>query len=211
MANGSFLTRLKSHGRRKLFAGLLFAAPLLITGWVIAVLYRSLDRIITTLIGQTPEITYLGPLGVVLTGGLKILLTLALLYIVGALTTNILGNYFVGLWEKIVSRVPLVRFIYNTVKQILETISISSKQSFKKVVIVEFPRKGLKAIGLVTGSITGANNQKFVSVFIPTSPNPTSGMLELIPEEDVEESPLTVEEAIKLIVSGGVIVPGKLS
>ena len=198
----TFLKKIKHHIQAKLGAGLLVWIPLAVTFMVLKFLFVSIDSLLRPVIERTLNFSF---------PGLGILLTIILLYITGVLTTNIFGKYLVHLGERILLRLPFVRTIYQSVKQIMQTLSMPSEQRFKKVVIIEYPRHGLRAIGFVTGATLGANNQRFVSVFIPTSPNPTSGMLELIPEEDVEEAKISVEEALKIIMSGGIIASEKLS
>ncbi|MDO9527555.1 MAG: DUF502 domain-containing protein [Syntrophales bacterium] len=147
--------------------------------------------------------------------GLGVIFTLILIFIVGLITKSYLGNKLVRLGEWFVNKIPFVRSIYQAIKQLVDAVFSDKSQSFKKVVIVEYPRKGMYAIALVTGEAKGEvqtkTAQKCINLFIPTTPNPTSGFYIMVPEDDVINMDMTVEEAFKLIISGGIVAPSEQS
>jgi uncharacterized membrane protein len=144
--------------------------------------------------------------------GSGLIIVLAGLIIVGIAARNYLGGRLVKVWERILDRMPIVRSIYGATKQIMETIFSDKSEAFRDVVMFEFPRKGMWAIGFVTGESRGEVQEKtaqtVMNVFFPTTPNPTSGFLIFVPREDLVYLKMSVEDAIKLIVSGGIVTPG---
>jgi len=143
--------------------------------------------------------------------GLGVIITLILIFIIGLVTKSYLGNKFVKLGEWFVNKIPFVRSIYQAIKQLVDTIFSDKSQSFKKVVIVEYPRKGMYVIAFVTGEAKGEiqikTSKKCINLFVPTTPNPTSGFYIMVPEDDVISMDMTVEEAFKLVISGGIVSP----
>jgi uncharacterized membrane protein len=143
--------------------------------------------------------------------GFGVILALLIVVITGMLVTNILGNRLVNLWEYLVSRIPLVRTIYQAVKQVLATVFSSSEDSFKNVLLVEYPRKGVWSIAFQTGAgfnyASEFDADDVLSVFIPTTPNPTSGFLVLVPRKETIKVNLSVDEALKMVISLGVVMP----
>ena len=143
--------------------------------------------------------------------GLGIVFTIILILIVGIIVQSYIGKQFVNLGEWIVSKIPFVNGIYNAVKKLVESILGDKGQSFKKVVLIEYPRKGLYSVAFVTGMSEGEIQEKTVgrsvNLFVPTTPNPTSGFYIMIPESDVIDLDMTVEEAFTVIISGGMISP----
>jgi len=143
--------------------------------------------------------------------GLGVIITLILIFIAGLVTKSYFGKKAVVLGEKLVGKIPLVRGIYNALKQLVEAVFSDKGESFKKAVLIEYPRKGLYSIAFVTGESRGEvqsrTSQKCINLFIPTTPNPTSGFYIMIPETDVIHLDMTVEEAFTLIVSGGIVSP----
>lgn len=148
--------------------------------------------------------------------GLGVLSLVILVFLAGLFTTNVLGRTLLNYGEALISRVPIAGAIYRTVKQILDAFS-TDKNAFQRVVMLEYPRRGIYAFGFVTGTSEGVfdesnpGNERLINVFLPTTPNPTSGFLLLVPETDVIPVNLSVEEGIKLIISGGVITPQSVS
>ena len=146
--------------------------------------------------------------------GLGVIITLILIFIAGLVTKSYLGNKAVVLGEKLVSKIPLVRGIYNALKQLVEAVVSDKGESFRKAVLIEYPRKGLYSIAFVTGETQGEvqskTSQKCVNLFIPTTPNPTSGFYIMIPETDLINLDMTVEEAFTLIISGGIASPAEI-
>ena len=133
--------------------------------------------------------------------------------IIGMFAAGFMGRFFIRLGEWFVAKMPLVSSVYSLLKQIFETVFSNKTQAFKKVVMLEYPRKGIWILGLVSADLQGEVEQKLpedmVNVFIPTTPNPTSGFLIFVPKKDVIEMDMSVEEAIKFIVSGGLVEPKK--
>ena len=143
--------------------------------------------------------------------GLGVIITIILIFVIGLITKSYIGNKAVMLGEWFVSKIPLVRSIYQATKQLVDAVFSEKSQSFKKVVLIEYPRKGMYAVAFVTGEARGEvqtkTAQKCINVFVPTTPNPTSGFYIMAPEDDVIHMDMTVEDAFKLIISGGIISP----
>jgi len=143
--------------------------------------------------------------------GLGLILVVILVFVVGLLTRNFIGRKIVHLGENIVDRIPLVRVLYTGVKQLLEPLFLQKTNGFKRVALIEYPRRGVHVIGFVTGESKGEVQNKtsknMMNVFVPTTPNPTSGFYILIPEDEVVSLNMSVEDAFKLIISGGIVSP----
>jgi len=194
--------------RAYFLTGLVVTAPIAITIYLAWLFIDSIDRVITPLVPPrySPE-TYL-PFGI---PGFGVIVVVVFITLLGALTANFLGRYLLGLGERLVSRMPIIRTVYGTLKQIFETVVSQSSASFKEVVLVEYPRTGLWAIAFVTADTSGEISRSFdddmVNVFLPTTPNPTSGFLLFVPRRDLIHVNLSVEDGIKLVVSAGIINP----
>ncbi len=147
--------------------------------------------------------------------GLGVLLAVALVLITGMIMANLLGRRLVAFWESLMARIPLVRTLYSAVKQIMEAVLATDAKSFRKVLLVEYPRKGVWSLAFMTSDDLGEVQDKtianVISVFIPTTPNPTSGFVLMVPESDVIELDMAVEEGLKMIISMGVVVPNSLA
>ena len=143
--------------------------------------------------------------------GIGLILTLIILFVTGLLVTNFIGDRIVQAWDKLLSRIPLIRSIYSAVKQVTEALLKPSGKSFRKVLMVEFPRKGVWSIGFQTSDTfphaPGEGN--YITVFVPTTPNPTSGFLMIMPEDEVVELDISVEDGLKTIISLGVVNTSK--
>jgi uncharacterized membrane protein len=143
--------------------------------------------------------------------GLGLILTIVLVFVVGLLTRNFVGRKLVHLGEKIVDRIPIARIIYIGVKQLLEALFFQKTRAFDKAALIEYPRRGVYAIGFVTGESKGEvqnlTPKNMINVFVPTTPNPTSGFYILVPENELIILSMSVEDAFKLIVSGGIVSP----
>lgn len=198
-----------SHIRRYFVSGLLFWLPIWVTILVFRFFIGILDNSMSLLPAKfQPE--YL--LGFHIPG-LGVILVLLLMVISGAFVANILGKRMVSIWDRLIGRIPLVRSIYNAVKQTAHTLFSSSGQSFRSVYLVEYPRKGLWSVAFQTGdgfSQAGEviGEQEMLTIFIPTTPNPTSGFLMVIPRKDAHELNMSVEQALKFVISLGVVQPG---
>ena len=191
---------------RELFlVGLAVVLPLLVTYLLLRFLFETLDRLLDPIIQAT-----LGRR----VPGLGVLATLVIILVVGILTTNIVGRKLVAMTEGLLLRIPLVKNVYSASKQLFDAVTLPGKKAFRQVVILEYPRQGVYALGFITATqakgFQDLVGEPTVNVFIPTAPNPTSGFFLVVPERSVIPVPISVEEALKLIVSGGLIVPAAL-
>ena len=203
-AEDSFARRLRNY----FITGIVVAAPIAITVFLVVKFAYFVAGIFEPLIPTTlvPE-SYL-PFAI---PSLGLLVAFVFLSFVGALTTNFLGRWLIRTSDRVVSRMPVVRSVYGTLKKIFETVLAQSSKSFREVVLIEYPRPGIWAIGFVTGTAEGEiqsiTTPELVNVFLPTTPNPTSGFLLFVPRADVLSLHMSVEEGIKLVISGGIMVP----
>ena len=143
--------------------------------------------------------------------GLGLILTVAIVFAIGGLVANVVGRRLVATGERILEKIPFLRWFYFSSKQIIEAVFISSQDSFRRAVLLEYPRKGIYSIGFITGESTGqlaASVPGSFTVFVPTTPNPTSGYLIIVPEGEAIPLNWSVDEAFRVIVSAGVIMPG---
>nr|VFK22981.1 MAG: Uncharacterized membrane protein [Candidatus Kentron sp. MB]VFK26577.1 MAG: Uncharacterized membrane protein [Candidatus Kentron sp. MB]VFK74537.1 MAG: Uncharacterized membrane protein [Candidatus Kentron sp. MB] len=193
--------------RKYLIAGLLVWLPLGVTVLVLKLLVDVMDRTLLLLPAAWRPDQLLGfhiP-------GLGLLLSLAVVGITGVVVANLLGRRIVAFWESFLARIPLVRSIYLGVKQVVETVFSTNGKSFRKVVLIEYPRRGAWCLAFLTGTglgeVAAKTGQEVVAVFVPTTPNPTSGFVLLIPVEDVRELDMSVDDGLKLIISMGVAIP----
>ncbi len=196
-----------SRFRRYFIAGLLLWVPIWVTFLLVRFLVDLMDKTLQLLPAHyQPD--YLLNMHI---PGLGLIFTLLVLLITGLLITNIVGNRLLNIWEKIIDRIPLIRSIYHAVKQVVQTFFSSSDDSFKRVFLIEYPRKGLWSIAFQTNAnflpgkqLTGKD---LLTVFVPTTPNPTSGFIVLIPREEAMELNISVDDALKMVISLGVVVP----
>lgn len=193
--------------RRYLVAGILVWLPLGVTLLLLRVIVGIMDRTLLWLPKQYQPEELLGfeiP-------GLGILLTILLLLVTGLLATNFVGSAFIGGWESLMERIPVVRSIYSAAKKFLEIIFSDSGSAFKKVLLIEYPRKGTYSLAFQTsaelGEVQSRTGEEVVSCFVPTTPNPTSGFIIIVPKKDVTVLDMEVDEALKMIISLGVVVP----
>ena len=136
---------------------------------------------------------------------LGFILTLIFIYILGLIVRNVLGKRLITNMENAISKIPVVNSIFNTIKQITSTITEPREQSFQKVVLIEYPRKGIWTITMVTGSSQNKSGKEFYQLFVPTTPNPTSGYMLIVPKSDVTETNLSIEDGLKAVISGGLL------
>ena len=129
------------------------------------------------------------------------------LFFLGLIISNVVGKKIYSYFETLLNSIPIVNKVYSSIKQIISTISIDNKKSFKKVVMIQYPRKGLWTIAMVTGESTNKNKKEFYTLFVPSTPNPTTGYMIIISKEDVVNTNLSVEDATKVILSGGLVTP----
>ncbi len=204
-------SNLKRRLRNIFITGILITVPVAFTLFILNFLFKLLDNLVVPWFIKTlieigtpiPEDFRLP--------GLGLILIVLLIFVVGVLTQSFLGGKLVQLGEMIVDRIPLVRSIYTGAKQVVTTIAEADTKAFRKVVLVEFPRKGIYSVGFITGTTEGEvqelTDAKLVNVFVPTTPNPTSGFLVFVANEDIIELTMTVEDGIKFIISVGIVTP----
>jgi uncharacterized membrane protein len=193
--------------KRYLITGLLIWVPLVITFWVLDLLVSTMDRTLLLLPTEFRTENWLG----FHVPGMGVVMTLVIVFVTGVFATNLLGARLVHLWHEILNRIPVVNWIYSSVKQISDTLFSSSGQAFRKALLVQWPSPGMWTIAFLTGTPGGdvANHLKgdYVSIYVPTTPNPTGGYFVMVPREAVIELDMTVDEALKYIISMGVVVP----
>ena len=196
--------------KRYLVTGLLIWVPLMVTFLILKLLVDLMDR---TLVLIPPQYRDLELLGVKIfeIPGLGVVLTFVLLLVSGVIAANFFGRRLLRFGESILNKVPFVSAIYSSAKQVAETLLSDNGQSFKKVLLVEYPRKGLWSLGFQTSTelkeIQNLSDQPKICVFIPTTPNPTSGFIIMAHAADVQVLEMSVDEALKMIISLGVVVP----
>ena len=193
--------------RRYLVAGLLIWAPLAVTFVLLRFAVNLMDKTLAIIPQQYRPDELLGfhiP-------GLGVILTFIVLFITGMLAANFVGRYVVGGWESLLDRIPIVRTIYGGAKNFAEIVFSDSNDSFKKVLLIVYPRKGLYSIAFQTsselGEIQGRTGDDIVCCFVPTTPNPTSGFVIMVPRKDIKVLDMEIDEALKMIISLGVVVP----
>ena len=203
MAAAARATDLKKY----FITGLLIWIPLAITFMVLAWIVGTLDAILLWLPTEHQPSRYIGfniP-------GVGVVASLLIIFFTGLIAANVLGQKLVRLWEALLARIPVVKSIYYSVKQVSDTLFSSSGQAFRKALLVQYPREGAWTIAFLTGQPGGdaANHLHgdYVSVYVPTTPNPTSGFFLMMPREDVIELDMSVDEALKYIISMGVVAP----
>ncbi|MYZ53445.1 DUF502 domain-containing protein [Malikia spinosa] len=195
--------------RKWLFSGLLTLVPLVITLWVLDWVVSTLDQTLRIL----PEAWQPQQLLGMNIPGLGVLFALLIVLSIGALASNFIGNKLVNWWHALLHRIPVVRSIYSGVKQVSDTLFSEKGNAFRKALLVQWPREGMWTIAFLTGAPGGdvarhLNGQDYVSVFVPTTPNPTGGYFVMVHKRDCVELTMSVDEALTYVISMGVIVPG---
>ena len=206
-------TKLNPRIRNVFITGLLITLPIALTYFILQFLFKNLDalspvftKVLIDLGAPIPEGYRIPALGLVIT----LLIVLA----VGWFTTNFFGKRMILLGENIVGKIPFVRRIYKGSKQVVQSIAHADTRAFRKVVLIEFPRRGMLAIGFVTGEARGEVQKNtcddVLNVFVPTMPNPTSGFLVFAPPEELTEIDMSIEDGVKYVVSGGIVTTERL-
>lgn len=195
--------------RKWLFSGLLTLVPAIITLWVLEWVVSTLDQTLRIL----PEAWQPQRLFGMHIPGLGVLLALLIVLSIGALASNFIGNKLVNWWHALLHRIPVVRSIYSGVKQVSDTLFSEKGNAFRKALLVQWPREGMWTIAFLTGTPGGdvarhLNAQDYLSVFVPTTPNPTGGYFVMVHKRDCVELAMSVDEALTYVISMGVIVPG---
>ncbi len=194
--------------RAYMLAGILVTAPISITLYLAWIFIDFVDRQVTPIIPAkyNPE-NYL-PYGM---PGLGLLIVVVALILIGALTAGFVGRFFLRMSERVLARMPIIRSVYSAVKQILETVLAQQSNAFREAVLVEYPRRGIWAIAFITGRTEGEiqsiTKEEVINIFLPTTPNPTSGFLLFVPRKELIPLSMSVEEAIKMVISGGIVTP----
>ncbi|MDA9559049.1 DUF502 domain-containing protein [Alphaproteobacteria bacterium] len=194
--------------RTYFFTGLAVTAPIGITIYLSLIFINLIDDNVKNLvpIKYNPD-TYL-PFNIPGTG---LIVAVFSLILIGFFTAGIFGRFFVKIGENIINKLPIVRSIYNALKQVFQTILGASSKAFREVVLIEYPRKGLWAIAFITsetkGEVNGKLKHKSVNIFLPTTPNPTSGFMLFVPTKDIIRLQMNIEQGMKLVISGGIITP----
>jgi len=193
----------KKHLLTRVMSGILVLVPFVVTFFIL----RFVLVVIMSLVS---------PIVVVLTpsefpkyaiAALSVLLLIGFLYLIGTIATYSLGNKFLGLMEIAFLKIPLLKTIYGSAKTAVSALSFTQSASFTAVVLIQFPKDGFWSIGFVTGSTMDANGEEYFKLFIPTTPNPTSGFFEIVRKDKVVRTKLTIEQGIQTIVSGGILFP----
>lgn len=189
------------HKINQLFIrGFIALIPLVMTIYVLEIIYSFLDRMLRLFIRDLFGITI---------PGVGFVASILLILFMGFIVTNVVGARLVRYGEKLIGKLPLVQKIYFSIKQITDSFSMQSKHAFRKVVMVEYPRKGIYSIGFLINEtrseIQSKVDKKLITVFVPTTPNPTTGFLLIVPEDEIIELDITIEEGLKFILSAGMV------
>lgn len=193
-SRGGLLRKLRAQFLTGVILVVPLGATILILLWIFATIDNILQPVVRTVWSKTIP-------------GIGFAVTILLIYIIGAIASNVVGKTLIRWGESLLARVPVVRQLYAGIRDILVSFSTSGKTGFMQVVLVEFPRKGMRAIGFVTNEFTDAAGEKLLSIFIPTAPNPTTGFLEIMRETEIVRTRIPVDVAIKMVVSAGRIMP----
>jgi uncharacterized membrane protein len=184
--------------RSQFLAGLLVIVPVGATILILVWFFNTIDHILA------PAVRAIFHHDV---PGVGFGVTIILIYLAGVIATNIIGKRMINYGESLLAKVPIFKQIYNGIRQILASLATPEKSGFMQVVLVEFPRAGMYAIGFITSEIKMTNGEKLINVLIPTSPTPTSGFLQVVKEKDIIRTEMSVDDAIKMVVSGGMVAP----
>ena len=202
--NKSIFTKIRGY----FLTGIIVTAPVGLTFYVSFLFIGFIDAKVRNIIPVQYHYDNILPFEI---PGLGLLFVFIMLTFIGFLTAGLIGRYIIKLGERIIARLPIIRSVYGALKQIFETVLKTSSKSFREVVLIEYPRKGIWAIGFITGDTKGevqtSLKEEIVNVFLPTTPNPTSGFLLFVPRKDLKVLNMNVEEGIKMVISGGIVTP----
>ena len=200
----SILSKIRGY----FLTGIIVTAPVGLTFYVSFLFIGFIDSKVRNLIPVKYHYDNILPFEI---PGIGLLIVFIMLTFIGFLTAGIIGRYIIKLGERIIARLPIIRSVYGALKQIFESVLKTSSKSFREVVLIEYPRKGIWAIGFITGDTKGevqeSSKDELVNVFLPTTPNPTSGFLLFVPRKDLRVLNMNVEEGIKMVISGGIVTP----
>jgi len=183
---------------RNFVAGLIILTPIAATILIMKWLFDAIDGILEPVV----ELIFGRPIA-----GIGFAVILIVIYLAGLVVATVLGRRAVRFGESLMTKVPMVSQIYNTTKQVADSLTLSQKGAFKEVVLVEFPRPGMQTVGFVTNRVVDGSGHELLNVFIPTAPNPTSGFFQMIPPGNTSRTNLSVEEGMKLVLSAGMVSP----
>ena len=204
-SSSSFVQRMERHILGRMFSGLFVLIPALVTVWILYFSLSQIDKFMRTMVRGSQ-------LDVLDRAGLGVVIALVALYLVGMLVANRMGRRAIGWQNAVLTRIPIVRGIYGVAKQAADSLSSPTGHRFSRVVFIQWPREGVLAMGFVTGHFHSAvKGVTLVGVYIPTVPNPTSGNLAFVPEDEIVETSMTVEDAMKMVFSAGIVLPEVLS
>ena len=196
-----------THIKKKLISGILILIPLAITYIVVRFLFESVDNLLAVHINTLMQ-KYLPDSRTI--PGIGVIVSIFLIYLVGLLGSNVIIKKFIGLGERILTKIPLIKAIYSSIKQLVDALTITSTTSFRQAVYVEYPKEHVYVLGFLTNDFKDESGRDYCSVFVPTTPNPTSGFLLFYPKSDVVPAKMTVDDAFKAIMSGAIVFKGKL-
>ncbi len=200
---GAFLVLLGQHLRRRIFSGLLIVLPLAATYLVIKFVFDIIDPPISDLVRDISGKNI---------PGVGLIIFLIILYLVGLVGSYVIGRRIIALGHRFAGLIPIVRPIYRTAKQTVDALGATNwREKYNRVVLLDFPRDGVKSIGFVTATYKDSKGKPMVAIYIPTSPIPTSGFLALVATDKVVTTNLTVDDAMKIVISGGVLTPETIS
>lgn len=207
----SRVAKIHKHVRSHLISGMFILVPVVITVLVLQICFNAMASGVRPFVEQAlkliaPDAEHNEFLIVTI----SVLIFVILVYLVGLISAYFFGKRMLSFVESVILRVPVVKSIYSTAKQVINTLSMSKQDTYTGVVMVDFPREGMKSVAFVTGSYHDTDGREMYKLFIPTSPNPTSGFLVIVPAHSVTKSDMTVEEAVRTIVSAGVMSPDRM-
>lgn len=188
--------------RNRFLAGLLILGPIGLTALVLRWIFNVFDGLVGPYLKEHVEWYF---------PGLGILFTVLAVYLIGLLTANLVGRKSIKLLDRIILRLPIIKVVYSTTKGIFQAFSIKERSNFKKAVFIQYPRKGLWTLAFVTGTTSGIKGEEFYSVFVPSTPLPTTGFVLFIKKNEVIDAKFSVEQGLKLLVSGGMVIPKKIA
>jgi uncharacterized membrane protein len=195
-------TKVRGRFRGRMASGVVALVPIVVTVAVLRFLFSATSSVLLPLIG--PAVAAWPPLA---RAALSLAILLAVIYVLGELATNLVGRRILAFVESVVLRVPLVKVVYSASKQVAAAFDGQKARAFKSVVYIEFPRQGMRAIGFETSTTTDDSGAVWSTVFVPTTPNPTTGFLQIVPAADVIRTDYSVEDGIKIVMSLGVLAP----
>ena len=189
--------------KNRIIAGIITIIPVAITYLVVKFLFNKIHRIFEPMVTNVFHIQ-----SPIIGIALSLFLAFAFVYTVGLLSALLLFRRWLAKAEVILAKIPFVKFLYLTSKQVIDSLALPKSKAFKRVVFIEYPRKGIRSIAFATGEIQIKNsNDVFVSVFLPTTPNPTSGFLLYLPKDQIQDTNLSIEDGMKIVISAGILAP----